>query len=87
MAHGNFCEFNPKESIEDFCERFDFYCGANSIRDNNEENLSWKKAVAGQAMFLKLKILASPTPVSELRLDAIMELLNGHFWPQTIEMI
>jgi len=34
MAHGNLCEFDPrKESIEDFHERFEFYCLANNIKD------------------------------------------------------
>ena len=32
MAHGVLQEFDPeKESIEDFRERFDFYCVANKI--------------------------------------------------------
>ena len=33
MAHGVLKEFDPeKESIEDFRERFDFYCVANKIK-------------------------------------------------------
>ena len=36
--------------------------------------------------FARLKVLASPTPVSELTLDAIMERLIGHYQPQTIEI-
>ena len=91
MAHGNLREFDPKkELIEDFHERFDFYCLANNIHDNNEENLRRKKALfitlLGQVTFARLKILASPTPVSELTLDAIMERLIGHYRPQTIEI-
>ena len=91
MAHGNLREFDPKkESIEDFRERFNFYCLANNIRDNNEENLRRKKALfitlLGQVTFARLKVLASPTPVSELTLDAIMERLIGHYRPQTIEI-
>ena len=32
MAHGNLREFDPKkESIEDFHERFGFYCVANGM--------------------------------------------------------
>ena len=91
MAHGNLREFDPKkESIEDFRERFDFYCLANNIRENNEENIRRKKALfitlLGQATYAKLKVLASPTPVNELTLDAIMERLIGHYRPQTIEI-
>lgn len=38
MAHGNLREFDPKkESIEDFYERFEFYCVANGIRGDNED--------------------------------------------------
>ena len=40
MAYSIPREFDPKkESIEDFHERFDFYCMANNICDKNEENL------------------------------------------------
>ena len=90
MAHGNLREFDPKkESIEDFRERFDFYCLANNVRDT-EENQRRKKAlfitVLGQATYAKLKVLANPTSVSDLTLDAIMEHLIGHFRPQTIEI-
>ena len=90
MAHGSLREFDPKKkSIEDFRERFDFYCLVNNIRDN-KENLRRRKALfitlLGQAMFSKLKVLASPTAVSDLTLDAIMEHLIGHFCPQTIEI-
>ena len=90
MAHGNLREFDPKkESIEDFRERFDFYCLANNVCDT-EENQRRKKAlfitVLGQATYAKLKILANPISVSDLTLDAIMEHLIGHFRPQTIEI-
>ena len=90
MAHGNLREFDPKkESIEDFRERFDFYCLANNVRDT-EENQRRKKAlfitVLGQATYAKLKVLANPTSVSDLTLDAIMQHLIGHFRPQTIEI-
>ena len=85
MAHGNLCEFDPKkELIKDFCERFDFYCLANNIRDT-DENERRKKAlfitVLGQATFAKLKVLLNPTSVSDLTLHAIMEHLIGHFRP------
>ena len=84
-------------------ERFDFYCLANNVRDT-EENQRRKKAlfitVLGQATYAKLKVLANPTSVSDLTLDAIMEHLIGHvfsvlmsiistighFRPQTIEI-
>ena len=60
-------EFDPlKESIEDFRERFDFYCLANNIRGKGEA-VRRKQALfltlLGQAAFAKLKTLASPTPI------------------------
>jgi len=89
MAHGVLKMFDPtKESKEDFRERFAFYCVANKFR--NDDDLRRKKALfatlLGHSTFLKLKVLASPTPVSDLTMDAIMELLVVHYRPQTIEI-
>ena len=54
------------------------------------EDLRWKKALfvtlLGHSTFTKLKTLASPTQVSELAMDDIMELLLAHFRLQTIEI-
>lgn len=91
MAHGSLKEFDPaKESIEDFRERFDLYCLANNIRGENADAVHRKKAMfitlLGQATFAKLKVLASPTPVADLALDAIMEHLVAHYRPKTIEI-
>ena len=40
----------------------------------------------GQSTFAKLKVLASPTSVSQLMMDTIMDHLIEHYWPQTIEI-
>ena len=40
----------------------------------------------GQETFTKLKVLASPTPVSDWSLDAIKQQLSQQFWPNTIEI-
>ncbi|XP_065895620.1 uncharacterized protein [Dysidea avara] len=82
-------EFDPrKESVEDFYERFEFYCVANNIRPGEGDNC--KKALfltlLGQTTFAKLKVLANPTPVGELSLEGILERLTGHFRPKTIEI-
>lgn len=59
MAHGTVFEFDQKKSI-DFRERFDFYCLANNICDNNEENLRCKKTLfltlLGQLTFTELSV-------------------------------
>ena len=88
MTHGTLHEFDPKkESIEDFEERFEFYCVVNGIRGDNADK---KKAnfvtLLGQDTFAKLKTLASPTAVSELTLDAIKQHLRNYFRPPTVEI-
>lgn len=90
MAHGALKEFDPeKESIEDFRERFEFYCVANKFK-NEGDDVRRKKALfitlLGHSTFAKLKTLASPTPVSDLTMDDIMEFLLAHYRPQTIEI-
>jgi len=46
MAHGTIHEFDSqKESIEDFHERFQFYCGANNVRGAKGEAANRKKAL------------------------------------------
>ena len=90
MAHGVLKEFDlEKESIEDFRERFNFYCVVNKLR-NEGEDMRQKKALfltlLGHSTFSKLKTLASPTAVSDLTIEAIMELLVVHYKPQKIEI-
>ena len=63
MAHGVLKEFDPeKESIENFRERFNFYCVANKIK-NEGKDLRQKKALfimlLGHSTFSKLKVIAS----------------------------
>jgi len=58
MAYGSLKEFDPtKESIEDFQERFDFYCLANNIYGENADAVCRKKAIfitlLGQAAFAR----------------------------------
>ena len=37
MVHGSLKDFDPKkESIEDFIERFEFYCLANNIKGDGD---------------------------------------------------
>ena len=40
----------------------------------------------GQETFAKLKVLASPTTMNDLTLDAIVQLLTQHFYSATIEI-
>ena len=91
MAHGTFREFDAsKESIEDFCQRFEFYCLANNIKDGEEAQRNRKKALfitlVGQTTFAKLRDLASPREITDISLDDIMELLQTYYRPQTVEI-
>ena len=86
MAHGTLREFDVnKESIDDFRQRFEFYCLANNIRDGDEAQRNRKKALfltlVGQATFAKLRDLASPREIMDISLDDIMELLKAHYRP------
>ena len=46
MAHGTLREFDAnKESIEDFHQRFEFYCLANNVKEGDEAQRNRKKAL------------------------------------------
>lgn len=91
MAHGTLREFDVnKESIDDFRQRFEFYCLANNIKDGDEAQRNRKKALfltlVGQATFTKLRDLASPREITDISLDEVMELLQTHYRPRTVEI-
>ena len=81
-------EFDPKkESIEDFEERFEFYCVVNGIcGDNADKKKASFATLLGQDTFAKLKTLASPTAISELTLDAVKQHLRNYFRLPTVEI-
>jgi len=82
MVYGSIREFDPhKELVEDFYERFEFYCVANT-RPGGALFLT----LLGQATFAKLKVLASPTLVGELSIEGILEQLTRHFRHKTFEI-
>ena len=91
MAHGHIKEFDPtKETIDDFRQRFEFYCTANNIKSDDEAQQARKKALfitmLGQTTFVKLRDLASPNDITTLSLDQVIELLTAHYRPQIIEI-
>ena len=91
MAHGHIKEFDStKETVDDFRQRFEFYCAANNIKSDDEAQQARKKALfitmLGQTTFVKLRDLASPTDITTLSLDQVVELLTVHYRPQTIEI-
>ena len=91
MAHGQIKEFDAtKETIDDFRQHFEFYCAANNIKSDDEAQQVPKKALfitmLGQTTFAKLCDLASPTDITMLSLDRVVEMLTAHYRPQTIEI-
>ena len=91
MAHGTLREFDvTKESIEDFRQRFEFYCLANNIKNGDEAQRNRKKALfitlLGQTTFANLRDLASPREITDISLDEIIDLLKSHYRPQTVEI-
>ena len=92
MAHGTLQEFDAnKESIEDFHQIFEFYCPVNNIKEGNEAQRNYKKALfitlVGQATFAKLRDSASPCAIADILLDDIMELLKTYYRPQTVQIL
>ena len=91
MAHGHIKEFDStKETIDDFRQRFEFYCAANNMRSEDETQQARKKALfitmLWQITFIKLRDLANPTDITTLSLDQVVELLTAHYHPQTIKI-
>ena len=88
MMLGSLREVDPnKESVEDFDEHFEFYYMA---KGNHDDNAAKKRAMfitlLGQENFAKLKVLASPTTMNNLTLDATVQLLSQYFCLPTIEI-
>ena len=84
-AHGMLRDFDStKESVEDFHERFEFYCLANNIKEEGDGQRR-KKALfvmfLGQATFAKLKDLANPREIKDIPLNEIVDLFIGHYRP------
>ena len=89
IAHTHIREFDAaKETIEDFHQRFEFYCQANEMKSEDEAQLARKKALfitmLGQTAFLKLRDLASPSNIPTLTLNQVVEIMTAHYQPQTI---
>ena len=77
--------YDPKiERIEDYKERFDFYCVAHEVPQDRQKALFLTRI--GQATYAKLKTLVSPQPLTELTLGTIVETLATHYRPDTIEI-
>ena len=67
--------FNPDvESVDDYKERFKFYCTANQVSREQKKALFLTRI--GQDAFVKLKTLVSPMSLSELSLEQILSTMH-----------
>ena len=77
--------FDPAiERIEDYKERFDFYCTAHGIVEDKQKALFLTKK--GQKMYAKLKTWISPTSLSDLSLDEMVKKLKVCTHTETVEI-
>ena len=75
-------QFDPTvERIDDYKERFDYYCVANGVGNDRKKALFLTKI--GQKMFSNLKVWVSPTALSDFSLDDIVTRLRAHTVPET----
>ena len=77
--------FNPAtESIEDYKERFDFYCTTHQVPEARQKALFLTRI--GRDTFAKLKILVSPTSLNNVSLTAIVTTMTQHYKKDTVEI-
>ena len=70
--------FNPTvESIEDYKERFDFYCTAHQIPEARRKALFLTRIE--RDAFATLKTLLTPTPLTDVSLNAILTAMTQHY--------
>ena len=91
MSHWHIKEFeSTKETVDDFCQCFEFYCVANNIKSEDEAQQACKKALfitmLGKIAVIKLRDLASPADITTPSLDQVGELLTSHYQPKTIKI-
>ena len=72
------------ESIDDYKERFDFQCTANQVSEGQQKAFFLSRI--GWDAFVKLKILASPTALTDLSLEQIVATMNQHYKRETVEI-
>ena len=86
MAHSSVLGlFNLKnERIDDYKERFDFYCVAHGVEENKQKALLLTSI--GQQMYAKLKTWIRPSTLSDLSLAQIVAQLKERTTEETVEI-
>ena len=77
--------FDPTlEQIDDYKERFDYFCIAHGVTEGKQKALFLTRI--GQTMYLKLKTWVSPKKLSELSLDEIVAQLKSQTSAAIVEI-
>ena len=77
--------FTPAvETVEGYKERFGFHCTALGLHEEQQKVLFLTHI--GRNVFVKVKTLASPTPLTDLSLAQIVEYMKGHYKKETVEI-
>ena len=86
MAHSSVPGlFDAKnERIDDYKERFDFYCVAHGVAEEKQKALFLTSI--GQQMYVKLKTWIRPRTFSDLTLEQIIAQLKERTLEETIEI-
>jgi len=83
MAQSRVVElFDPQ--IEDYKERFDFYCTAHGVAEGKQKALFLTHI--GQKMYTNLKTWVNPTPFTDLTLTEIVDHLKVRTCQETVEI-
>ncbi|XP_068234092.1 uncharacterized protein [Palaemon carinicauda] len=84
MAHlGNIAAYDKSEDFEDYVERFDQFCLANDITEEDKKRAVFLSAV-GAPTYGLLKTLLAPNKPSSRTYQELTELLKNHLHPKPI---
>ena len=86
MVHGDLGKFcSERESIESYLGRFEFYCLANAVTEDQRKKAVFL-SIVGQVTYDKLRDLLHPESIQAATFDSIVTQLSEHFKPQHVEI-
>lgn len=86
MVHGDLGKFcSESESIESYLGRFEFYCLANAVTEDQRKKAVFL-SIVGQVTYDKLRDLLHPESIQAATFDSIVTQLSEHFKPQHVEI-
>ena len=86
MVHGDLGKFcSERESIESYLGRFEFYCIANAVTEEQQKKAVFL-SIVGQVTYDKLRDLLHPVSLQAATFASIVAQLSDHFKPQHVEI-